>query len=357
MTFDDKITAITQEELIPKVVDNVLNSNVLAARILGNAKQGKGYDIRKPLKYKSSGTFGSFSGLDTFSASQLNTKVKMIFDMRAVRIPLAIAGMDQVANATADAKVDLIKESLEEIEQEMADGIGGLLYGDGTGNSNKDYIGLGAIVDDGSSVVTIGSLSRTTYPVLDATKTASGGTLTLQKLATLTDATSSGSQKFHVNLYVAPKNVWSLYEQLLTPTIRENYSMSGMPSIGATGGMTQGSGLIGQNGFVALSFRGVPFCKDEKCTTANLYALNENYLDFYGWPTNGVEGYSDVQLGSSQIDGVYEESPMSTFHGFGWSGLRSSLNQFGTIGELLQLGNLTSWAPRRQGVLTGVTGV
>jgi hypothetical protein len=357
MTFDDKVTAITQEELIPKVVDNVLNSNVLTARILGNAKEGKGYDIRKPLKYKSSGTATSFAGLDTFSAAQLNTKVKMIFDMRAVRIPVAIAGMDRVANSTADSKVDLVKETLEEVEQELADYIGGLMYGDGTGNSNKDYIGLGALVDDGTSVTTIGSLSRTTYPVLDATKTASGGTVTLAKMGTLTDAASSGSAKFHTNLFVTTKAIWSLYEQLLTPTVRENYQMTGMPSIGASGGMTQGQGLQGQGGFVALSFRGVPICKDEKCTTGNLYGLNENYLDFYGWDAKGEEGYNTVALGSSLIDGVYEEAPMSEFHGFNWSGLRSSLSQFGTIGELNQLGNLTSWSPKRQAVLTGITGI
>ena len=193
--------------------------------------------------------------------------------------------------------------------------------------------------------------------MLDATKTASGGTLTLAKLGALTDAVSSGSAKFHTNLFATTKSVWTYYEQLLTPTVREQYSMTGMPSIGATGGMTQGSGLQGQGGFVALSFRGVPMAKDEKCTTGNMYALNENYLDFYGWDAKGEEGYTSVALGSSQIDGVYEESPMSTFHGFNWSGLRSSLNQFGTIGELNQLGNLTSWSPKRQGVLTGVTGI
>lgn len=357
MTFDDKVQAITQETLIPKVVDNVLNSNVLTARVLGNAKEGKGYDIRKPLKYKNSGTATSFSGLDTFNASQLNTKIKMIYDMRAVRIPVAIAGMDRVANSTADAKVDLVTETLEEVEQEMADYIGGLIYGDGTGNSNKDYIGLGAIVDDATSITTIGSLARATYPVLNATKTASGGTLTLLKLANLTDATSSGSMKFHVNLYTTTKAIWTLYEQLLTPTVRANYNETGTPQIGVQGGMTQGNGLHGQTGFVALSFRGIPIAKDEKCTTGNIYALNENFLDFYGWDAKGEEGYTQVKLGSTNIDGVYEESPMSTFHGFNWSGLRSSLNQFGTIGELNQLGNVTSWSPKRSGVITGVSGI
>lgn len=357
MTFDDKVQSITQETLIPKVVDNVLNSNVLTARILGNAKEGKGYDVRKPMKYKNSGTAVSFAGLDTFSAAQLNTKVKMIFDMRAVRIPLAIAGMDEVANVSSPVSVSLVTESLEEIEQELADYIGSLIYGDGTGNSNKDYVGLGAIIDDGTSIGTIGSLSRTTYPVLNATKTASGGTVSLVKMATLTDAVSSGSAKYHTNLYVGSKAVWSFYEQLLTPTVRENYQMTGMPSIGVSGGMSQGTGFQGMQGFVALSFRGVPFAKDEKSVTGNLYALNEDFLDFYGWDASGVDGYNKVNLGSTLIDGVYTEGPMSSFHGFNWSGLRSSLNQFGKIGELNQLGNLTSWAPRRQGVLTGITGI
>lgn len=357
MTFDDKVQSVTQEVLIPKVVDNVLNSNVTTARILGNAKEGRGYDIRKPMKYKNSGTATSFAGLDTFSASQLNTKVKMIYDMRAVRIPVALAGMDEVANQSAPVSINLVTEVLEEIEAELADYIGSLIFGDGTGNNNKDYIGFGAIIDDGTSIGTIGSLSRTTYNVLNATKTASGGVLSLAKLATLTDAVSSGSAKYHTSLYTMPKAVWTFYEQLLTPTVRENYNMTGMPSIGISGGATQGAGLQGQQGFVALQFRGVPLAKDEKAVTGNLYALNESFLDFYGWNAGGVDGYNAVSLGSTTIDGVYTESPMSSFHGFNWSGLRSSLSQFGKIGELNQLGNLTSWAPRRQGVLTGVTGI
>ena len=46
-------------------------------------------------------------------------------------------------------------------------------------------LGLAALVDDGTSVSTIGGISRSTYTTLKGTVTASSGTLTLAKLDTL----------------------------------------------------------------------------------------------------------------------------------------------------------------------------
>lgn len=364
MTFSDRVTALTQEVLLPKVVDNVLNSNVLAFRLMANAKQGKGYSVKKAIKYQNSGTATSFAGLDTFSASPLNTKVKMEYDMRGVRQPVAVSGMDAVANGSSkDAQAtDLIVESLEETQQELIDYFGGLLYSTGTGNSNKDPLGIGAIVDDGTDVGTLGSLSRTTYPVLNSTRTASGGTLTLAKLATLYSAVSGGSSMSTPTLLVSSEAVWDFYEQLLTPMVRENYSMTGYYSVGKSGGPVKGAsheGLVGQQGFVALSYKGIPWVRDEKATSGTVFMLNENFLDWYGWDATRVSelGYKGISLGSTQIEGLYNEAPMSQYAGFNWSGWKVPTNQFGAVGEVNILGNLTSFAPRRHGRLTGVTGV
>ena len=364
MTFSDRVTTLTQEVLLPKVVDNVLNSNVLAFRLAGNAKPARSYDVRKSIKYQNSGTASSFSGLDTFSATQLDTKVKMIYDMRAVRQPVAISGMEAVANgASSEDKItDLVVESLEETEQELIDFFGGLLYSTGTGNSNKDPLGIGAIVDDGTDVSTLGGLSRTTYPVLNATRTASGGTLTLAKLATLYTAISSGQGSSIPTLMVSAEAVWDFYEQILTPLVRESYSFTGYYSVGRTGGAVKGGsheGLVGQQGFVALSYKGIPWVRDEKATSQNVFMLNENHLNWYGWDASKVSevGYKGLSLGSSQIEGVYEEAPMAQYAGFNWSGWRTPTNQFGTVADVIILGNLTSFSPRRQGRLTGVTGV
>ena len=358
MTFSERVLSLTQDYLLPKVVDNVLGSNVLLFRLLGNAKEGKGESIKKAIKYQSSGTGSSFSGLDTFSAALLDTKVRMSFDMRGYRIPVAISGMETVANAVSETQVTgLVKESLEESEQEMADGLGTIIYGDGTGNSNKDPLGLQAVVDDGTTVDTFGGLSRTTYTAIKATRTASDGTLTLAKLATLFSAISSGSALSSPTLIVSNETVWDLYEQLLTPMVRENYSMTGYYEVGKSGGATKKEGLKGMQGFVALTYKGIPWVRDEKATAQTIYMLNENWLDWYGWDASKGTDYKKISLGSQTVEGLYAESPMSNFTGFGWSGFRTSTNQFGSIADVIILGNLLSFQPRRHGRLTGVTGV
>jgi len=358
MTFSDQVMAMTQEVLIPKVIDGVLNSNILPLRLIGNAKEGKGYDIRKSIKYQNSGAAASFAGLDTFAAAQLSTKVKMIYDMRAARQPVAISGMDAVANKSAESQTDLIKEAVEETQQELIDAIGTMLYGTGTGNSNKDFLGIGAIVDDGTDVTTLGGLTRSSYAFTYGTRTASGGTLTLAKLATLFSAISSGSGNTSPTLMVSNETVWDLYEQLLTPMVREQYSMMGYYDVGRTGGAKRaGEGLKGTQGFVAVSYKGIPLVRDEKATAQNLFMLNENWLQWYGWDARGFADYSKVAFTSAQIEGEYAEAPMSNFTGFNWSGLKTPTNQFGVIADIILMGNLTSWQPRRQGRLTGVVGV
>jgi hypothetical protein len=356
MTFSDQVMALTQEVLIPKVVDGVLNSNILPLRLIGNAKEGKGYDIRKAIKYQNSGSASSFSGLDTFAAAQLSTRVKMIYDMRAARQPVAISGMDAMANTSAESQTDLVKESVEETQQELIDAIGTMLYGTGTGNANKDFLGLGAIVDDGTDVTTLGGLTRSSYAFTYGTRTASGGTLTLAKLATLFSAVGSGNDT--PTLMVGNETVWDLYEQLLTPMVREQYQSMGYYDVGKVGGAKRaGQGLVGTQGFVAVTYKGIPFVRDEKCTSQNIFMLNEDWLQWYGWDARGFAGYNKIAFTSSQIEGQYSEPPMSNFTGFNWSGLKTPTNQFGVIAAIQLVGNLTSWQPRRQGRLTGITGV
>ena len=361
MTFSERVLSLTQDALLPKVVDNTLNSNVLLFRLMGNAKQGKGEQIKKAIKYQNSGTATSFAGLDTFSAAVLNTKVRLAYDMRGVRIPIAISGMEAVANSVSETQItDLVKEALEESEMELIDALGTMIYGDGTGNSSKEPLGLQAIVDDGTSVSTIGGLSRTTYPVLNATRTASGGTMTLAKLATLFSNISSGSSLSTPTLITSNETVWDLYETLLTPTVRENYSMTGYLTVGRSGGaMKVEQGLKGTQGFTAVTYKGIPWVRDEKATSQTVYMLNENWLDWYGWKVEGTAasatGYKSIGMTSETVEGLYAEAPMSDFSGFAWSGFRSPQNAFGGIADLIVLGNLASWQPRRHGRLTGVT--
>lgn len=362
MNFGERVKALTRQYLLPKVVYNVLGSNVGAARFIGNGKKGKGFQVEKAIKYTLSNQAHAFSGLDTFQASQLETKIRLNIQMKAVRQPIGISGLELLANNDSEVRVtDLLTETLEETEDELFDKLGEYVYGDGTAESGKAPMGLEGIVDDGTNVTTFQGQSRSTYDVLDANVTDLDGlTLTLPRLATLYSSVSSGTGQSTPSLLISDEGPWDLYEQLLTPTVRENYSMMGYYNVtkDSSGTVRGGSheGLKGTAGFVALSYKGIPWARDEKATDNAVYMLNENYLDWYGW--NGkVLDYEPISFKHTQVETSYAEKPMSEFTGFMWSGYKTAQNQFSGIAALQIVGNLGSWRPNRQGKLINVTDV
>lgn len=170
MTFGERVQALTRQYLMPGVVYNVLGSNVLACRIIGNGKRGKGFKVERAIKYTTSGQAISFSAMDTFQPQQLETKVRLNVEMKGARQPVGISGMELVANQDADVRItDMLTETFEETTDELLDKMGDYGYGDGTGNSGKDPAGIGLIVDDGSASDTFEGQSRSTYTVLKAT--------------------------------------------------------------------------------------------------------------------------------------------------------------------------------------------
>jgi len=362
MVFDARVSTYVQETLLPKVVDNVLGSNVLTTRLIANAEQGRSTSVEKAIKWKESGAFTSFAGLDTFTASPLNTKIKLSYEMAGVRVPMAISGMEEVAAKTAgdNMSTDMVVAVLEESEMELISGLGNIMYGDGTGNGGKDPNGLGAIIDDGTNVDSIGNQSRATYAVLKAKMTnLSDGILTMNRMSTLYSDVSSGTGMTTPTLTVSNDTAWDLYEQLLAPQVQHTYSETGYYQVtNNRRGLTRNQGMVGNGGFVAVTFKGMPFCKDEKATASTVFMLNEDHIKWYGWDATGTGGdYKKISFDQTQFESTYGETPVSDFTGFAFSGLQSVPNQFGTIGDLIVLGNLTSWNPRRQGKLTNVTSV
>jgi hypothetical protein len=355
MDFTTRVTSLTQDRILPKVVDTVLGDNLITFRILSNGKKWDGHQMSRPVKYQKSNLGGSFSGLDTHSTSTAQTRVMSTFDVRGYEQPVAIPGMEKAVNRTPAQVMSLVRVEVESAQQDMMDDIGGLAYGLGTGNSNKDFLGLGAAIDDGSEVDTYGNLSRTTYTTLKATRTASGGTFTLTKLATLLSAVSAGSSsRMRPTLLVSNETVRDLYEELLTPMVRANYESFGMPTVTRTSrGVVRGAELGVATGFTAYTFRGIPWVADEKSTSQTLWAMNETFIDWYGLNDPDLQA---ISLGTGEIDGPYAEAPSKNV-GFQWTGFMRPINQYGEVAHIYLLGNMVCWNPIRQGRLTGITTV
>lgn len=337
----NRVNTTTQDFLMPKVVDTVLNSNVFAARQLANAQQWKGEQMKFPVKVSKNSTGQSFQGYDTFSTSASDTRRKLTYDPKFYQITVSLPLDEIAANmGSNDQKVlDLMSIEVASSAQDMADDIGNIFYGYGTGNSSKDFLGLGAHIDDGSSVATIGGLNRSTFTTLQSTVTASGGTLSLAKMATLWNAVTSGSQKPTAGY--CDETVWSLYEQLLEPKLRINKSV----------GLSK-SGLAGGTGFTALDYKGMPILSDEKATAQTLFFCNENYLQ---WKALKVPMSEAINFASKDIEG----NDYSNVKGLGFSfgGWIKPSNAAAIVGHIYLGGELVGTNPKRHGKLTGITSV
>lgn len=335
--YGQRVQTTVQNKYLPFVVDTVLNSNVLLQRVIRASKKWSGRTLRVPIKVSKNTTGQSFRGFDTFSVAATDNRQFLEFTPSFYQITCALPGDELSVADTEDKVLDLMKLTIQSDTEDMADDLGTIFYADGTGNTSKDPLGLAALVDDGTSVATIGGLSRTTYATLASTVTASSGTLTLAKLDTLWAAVSSGAQK--PTAFYTTEAVFNFYGQLLRPQERIMKEASRM------------KGLTGGTGFTALEYNAKPILMDEKATAQAFIALNENFVDFYALPFFNAKPVAY----KSQIEGNDYDAPMGL--GFSWSDWIVPANAGSVVGHIYFGGQFITTNPKRHGKLTGITGI
>lgn len=148
-TFGSYVQSVTQDRIVPSVIDGVLNGNVLTHVILGNSERWSGEALKRAHMYQKSTSGGSYSGYDTLSTAQVDTRVIMNFDPRQHYHSVVLSNLNLAVNATQERVLDLLKVEMETAKLSMLDDIGTAFYSDGTGNTNKQFLGLDAHVDDG----------------------------------------------------------------------------------------------------------------------------------------------------------------------------------------------------------------
>jgi len=354
-----RVEPTTDRKLQAKVVDNVLSSNTYASRLLGmgGPMNGKTWDI--PIKVTDSGLGQFFAGLTTLSSSASDTLIELSYAQTLFAQPVVSIMDESFANSGPQQMIDLDEYKFEEAIAESISQLGTAVFGTGSG---LQPLGLEAHVDDGTNAGTIGGQSRTTFSVLNSTVTASGGTLTLARMSTLDSAISAaGLSNESPNIGVTTKSIWDNYESLLSPQLRNQYTINGgnvLPLRGNQIVARRDAGATG--GFTALTFRGFPIIADDKATSQVLYFLNERYIQWRGRtvvPAKYAGQLSKVNLGEpSTVEGVMAEQP-PTANGWFFQDYQVMRDQAGMIARFYVIGQVVGSQPRRHGKLTGVTGV
>lgn len=340
------------------VVDGILNYPSFAARMLQNGIQfsgdGRGEQptIIKTVKIAGRTQFQWFDGLDGLNSSAENVVTQLQFNDAHATMPMVEIMTESFAREGEGEDIDYPAFEYEDAMNETVQGLSTAMFAVGGGDQP---FGLEGTVDNGTNLATYGGQTRATYPSLNATVTASSGSMTLAKLATLRSTISDMGPKENPTVIVTTDTIANLYEQFLTPTVMRNYadmSMSGQfPVAGKL--PSAGAGFGGVN-----TYSGIPIIRDKQATSGVLYMLNENYLKWQGRtkvPASFKEFVSPVSLGKKKvIEGQMSESSMK-YHGFFYQAKQMMNNQAGIISRFYVFGQMTSFQPRRQGKLTGIT--
>lgn len=256
LTYDN-LTSITQTKLLPKMVDNIFDSNPLLQRMREGDRYKKvdgGTEIQQPLEYALNSAGGWYAGADLMDTSESEIFSAAVYAWKQLYENVTITGAEERKNSGDSAKLDLLKSKVKNAEKTMADRLGTGLYSSGT--VAKSIVGLGSML---SASNTIGGISQTSYswwrPQLDTTST----TLTLSVLQALYNSASIGNDS--PTVITSGRSRFNSFWSILQPQQR----------------------FVDQKtasaGFASLMFNGTAWIVDSHATAAYVYMLNEKYLN------------------------------------------------------------------------------
>lgn len=345
MQFDAQIQSITQDYIVPKVVDQTLPTNVMSLVFLSQSRPWQGETFKFPVKLTSHTQGGSFNDFGGFNVAGENTRQLAQVDPRAYYQSIALGGIQMTVNGASKTQVlSLIKLEMQSAHQDMGNNIATLMYG--TGSNGTDFLGMAAGTDDGTGTQTYLGLDRNTYTAWKSsfTNATSIGAWDFSKARTIWNNGSTGGEQ--PTFAVVDKTTYGYVESDYQAVVVSNYNAAGSDRLQMTAGgkiiPASQRALSGQAGFDALYYAGTPIVRDEKCTANTLWAVNGNHWFFYG-----ADPYetTPIDLRSTLIDGNnYDDIPSTK--GFGWTGFRSPTDSYTFVGQILLVGNFFTNAPR-----------
>lgn len=352
------------QKIYTKVVDQVLNFPTLYARWVsqGSPFEGKAEYVDYDIAADTQGQF--FTSLETLASSAVSTTVQGQYTHTAYTQPVVSIMLESFANVGSLGVIALDTFKYEKAAATALTTLGSAIYGGGTANQP---LGLLAIVDDSTNTGTIGGLSRATYTALDSTLTAAAsGKLTLANMATTYDtALAPGAAEESPNVGFCPSAIFTDYEQLLTPFVRQSYRDVGFDKMRTRDKYPQRNTgeLRSAAGFNALSYRDTYIIRDFYATAQMLWFLNEKYIIWKG-RTEIPEEYKDVlekvDFGTTEAyegtGAIALEAP-SEWNGWFYQKPLSIPDQAGRIARFYCIGQTIPLSFRRHAKLTGVTGV
>lgn len=255
----DQVTAITQKKFIPKMYDNIFDSNPLLKR----AKEKGWYDkidggerIVVPLIYATTTASGWYSGSETLDTSDNQNISAAEYTWKQLYANITIRRDEELKNSGDSQILSLVKNKMQIAEKTMSDTLGTGIYSDGS--DSKAIVGLRDIV---ATDQTVGGISQSSNSWWQGKVDSSTTALSMAAIQTQNTAATVDNDAPTVG--VCTRTIYDLYYNLLQPQQRFVDSETA------------------KGGFTSLMFNGIPIVADSHCPSSHLFLLNEKYLHLW----------------------------------------------------------------------------
>lgn len=255
----DQISAITTKKYMPKLVDNIFNSNGTLQRLRKKSyeKIDGGTSIMQPLNYAAPTAQGWYNGADTLVTTDNDQVTAAEYAWKQLYVNITILRSDELKNSGDSAKLNLVKAKVKIAEKSMEDLLGTGIFSAGT--NAKSIVGLGSII---SAANTIGGISQSANSWWQTQVDSTTTTLTMGAMQTQWNLQTIGSWSPTVG--IATRTIFNAYYALLQPQQRFQDSETA------------------KGGFQSLMFNGLPILPDSHASSSlPLVFLNEDYMHLY----------------------------------------------------------------------------
>lgn len=260
----DALLSTTLAKYRDQLTDNVFTARPLTYFLTDKGRIRMidgGTKIVEPLIYGQNSTVASYSGYDTIGLTAQTGITAAEFDWKQYAASIAISGIEEAKNNGDAAVLNLLEAKVMQAEESLREGFNTMFFGDGTGNSGKDWNGLGNLVEASG---TVGGINRATAgnEYWRSYEENTAAVLSLGQMNTAYNSVSVGND--HPDMVLTTQTLYEKYESLLQPQLRYTDTKTA------------------DAGFQNLLFKAAPVVYDVGCTAGVMYFLNSKYLTLVG---------------------------------------------------------------------------
>jgi hypothetical protein len=266
----DALLSTTLANYRDKLTDNVFTARPLTYWLSDKGRirtESGGTKIVEQLIYGQNDTVKSYSGYETLALTPQEGITAAEYDWKQYGASIAISGIEEAKNNGEHAIIDLLEAKIMQAEESLREGFNQMFFSNGTGNSGKNWNGLGNIIERGNTLGGIDSSVVTAPGVVgnefwNSYEENTAGALTLLQMATAYNSVSVGND--HPDLILTTQTLFEKYESLLQPQLRYTDTKTA------------------EAGFQNLLFKGAPIMYDVHAPAGTMFFINSKYLKLVG---------------------------------------------------------------------------